>query len=315
MPTARSIAALTVMLVILGAVSCGEYNPLEPDIPTMDIFPDSVAVEVSCSQGFDAGFEGQPHVVAWYVDDIPGGDPWKGVITASGTYFAPASPPDGGQVTIRARSLEDPTLEGTATVEIRPSPSDAFVIVSPETATVKAAGSLPFTSIVSGCGSDSVIWSLDLISGVATAGLGGVVEDGVYEAPQTSGDNFEVLVRATASACINKTGIAKVRIPAQARTFTVELEAFDRSYNVPGSGSIRSEYCGRASGGESVTGLDRIGEYIDVPMNVRGGGDYIAYVRYASNPGVSIWVRIEVDGCGAAGTSAGFTLDQGEGIT
>jgi hypothetical protein len=237
------------------------------------------------------------------------------MITTAGEYVAPANAPTAGFVTVRARSLEDPALEGTATVRVTPSPSNAFVLVSPETTTVKAEGSRDFSSIVSGCGSDSVIWSLEIVSGVSTSGLGNIGHDGLYQAPATSGDNFEVMVRATGAACQDKSGIAKAKIPAQPRTFTVELENFVAKFNVPGSAGIKVDHCGLASSGESVVGMDRNGEYIDIPMYVRGAGNYLAYLRYASDPGTRIWVRIEVDGCGAAGSTAGFTLDQGVGTT
>jgi hypothetical protein len=310
-----NIAALATASVVLVCTSCGEYIPIEPDIPTLDVFPDSVDIEVSKSLEFDAGFEGGPHVVRWYVDDVAGGDPRTGMITRAGTYVAPANVPGSGVVTLRAQSLEDPALEGTATVRITASSSNSFVFVSPETSTVQAGGRCDFSSTVSGCGSDSVFWSLEIVSGISTSGLGSIGDDGVYHAPVTSGDNFEVLVRATGAACLDKSGIAKVKVPAQARTFTVELEDFVDKFNVPGSAAIKAEHCGLASNGKSVVGLDRNGEYIEVPIYVRGAGNYLAYMRYAAEPGTRIWVRIEVDGCGAAGSTVGFTLDQGEGTT
>jgi hypothetical protein len=267
------------------------------------------------SRDFNAGFEGRTHVVKWYVNDVVGGDPWNGIITRAGTYVAPANVPADGFVTVRARSLEDPTLEGTAIVQITASPTNSFVVVSPDTATVPASGTVGFTGTVSGCGSDSVIWSLELVSGVATAGLGSIDEEGTYVGPATSGDNFEVLVKAAGAGCIAKSGIAKVKVPAQPRSFIVELEGFTNKFNVPGSEKIRVEHCSVASSGEAVVGLDRNGEYIEIPLYVRGGGDYIAHMRYASDVGTRSWVTIEVDGCGAAGSSAGFTLDQGEGTT
>jgi hypothetical protein len=61
--------------------------------------------------------------------------------------------------------------------------------------------------------------------------------------------------------------------------------------------------------------MDRSGEYVEVPMYVRGAGSYVAYLRYASNPGTRMWFRIEVDGCGAEGSGVDFTLDQGQGMT
>ena len=96
-----NIAVLATASVMLVCTSCGEYNPIEPDIPTLDVFPDSVDVEVSCSQEFDAGFEGAPHVVRWYVDDVVGGDPRTGMITTTGTYVAPANASGSGFVTVR----------------------------------------------------------------------------------------------------------------------------------------------------------------------------------------------------------------------
>jgi hypothetical protein len=309
------IGVFSAALALLLWAACGEYVPIEPDIPTLDIYPTSADVEVSCSRSFDAGFESRPQVVRWYVDDVAGGDPWKGMITDNGEYVAPSNVPAAGSVTVRAQSLEDPTLEGTATVRITASPSNAFVAISPKTATVEAESIHYFSSTVSSCGSDSVIWSLDLVSGIATGGLGNITDRGVYEAPATSGETFDVLVRATSAACLDKSGIAKVRIPAQPRTFTVELENFVNKFNVPGSAAIEAEHCALASNGEAVVGMDRGGEFIEVPMYVRGAGNYLAYLGYAANVGARIWVRIEVDGCGAAGSAAGFTLDQGEGVT
>jgi len=306
---------LGVALFILLSTSCGEYVPVEPDIPTLDIYPDSVEVEVSCSRSFDAGFEGEPHVVRWYVDEVAGGDPWKGIITMNGTYVAPAEVPAAGFVTVRAQSLEDPELAGTATVRIMPSASNSFVSVTPKTATVEASESRYFNSMVSGCGSDSVIWSLELVSGITTAGSGSIDEQGTYEAPITSGENFEVMVRATVAACPEKSGIAKVKIPAQPRSFIVELESYNNEFNVPGSDPIKVDQCNLASNGRSVAGLDRNGEYIEVPLYVRGAGNYVAHLRYAANRGTRIWVRVEVDGCGDAGSGFGFTLDKGEGMT
>jgi hypothetical protein len=310
------IQITVVATVALLIASCGERVPITgPDVPMLDVFPDSIGVEVSSGRDFEAGFEGRPHVVRWYVDGVPAGDPWKGIITTTGDYTAPASVPAGGFVTVRAKSLEDPSLEGTATVRILPGASGTFVAVQPETATVKAEGRCVFTCMVSGCNSGDVIWSLEIVTGLATGGLGDIRDNGVYEAPITSGDNFEVLIRATSVGCPDKSGIAKVKVPAQPRPFTVELEHFENSFNVPGSVQIKRDQCSMASSGESVVGLDRIGEYIEVPIYVRGAGEYLPYVRYASAQGTRMWVRVEVDGCGAAGTTAGFTLDQGEGMT
>jgi hypothetical protein len=315
MRKAPYLVAVALVCAVGLVTSCGKYEPVEEDLPALDVFPDSADIEVCCARTFYAGFEGRPHVVVWSVDGVAGGSPPKGIVTKAGTYVAPAAVPAGGRVTVHARSLEDPTLEGTSTLRVRTSPSNAFVTIYPDTATVLASGNCFFTSTVSGCGTDSTIWSLELVTGVATAGLGSIGEDGAYEAPATSGDNFEVLIRATSAGCLTKSGIAKVRIPAEPRTFSVELEDYDAKFNVPGSEKIRVEQCSHASSGEAVAGLDRNGEYIEVPMHVRGAGRYIAYVTYAAAAGTRTWLRLEAEGCGSAGNTAGFTLDEGEGTT
>ena len=87
-----------------------------------------------------------------------------------------------------------------------------------------------------------------------------------------------------------RSGIAKVKVPAQPRTFTVELESFTNKFDVPGSDPIEIDQCNLASNGKSVAGLDRNGEYIEVPLFVRGAGTYLPYLRYASNRGTRIWV-------------------------
>ena len=300
---------------VLLAISCGEYVPVEPDLPALDVFPDSADIEVSCAQTFYAGYEGRPHVVVWSVDGVEGGNPTSGMITKAGTFVAPAAVPTGGVVAVHAKSLEDPTLEGTAKLRVLQSPSNAFVAVAPDTATVPASRSFQFTSTASGCGTDSTIWSLEIVSGIATAGLGGIREDGAYEAPATSGDNFEIMVRATSAALPIKSGIAKVRIPAQPRTFSVELEDYETTFDVPGSDRIRVEHCSQASSAEAVAGMDRSGEYIEMPLYVRGAGRYVAYVAYAAEPGTMRWLTVEVKGCGSAANTVGFTLDEGTGTT
>ena len=114
---------------------------------------------------------------------------------------------------------------------------------------------------------------------------------------------------------IPKSGIAKVRIPAQPRTFSVELEDYETTFDVPGSDRIRVEHCSQASSAEAVAGMDRSGEYIEMPLYVRGAGRYVAYVAYAAEPGTMRWLTVEVKGCGSAANTVGFTLDEGTGTT
>jgi hypothetical protein len=178
---------------------------------------------------------------------------------------------------------------------------------------VLASRSAQFQSAVYGCGSVDVIWSLELVRGIPTAGLGTIEGDGTYDAPASSNDTFVLLVRATGLDCSDRSGIARVMVPAQPRAFLVELENFTAGFDIPGSKVLKSEHCGSASGGMSVVGMDRSGEHIEVPMTVRGAGRYLAYVGYAAESGDFIRVKVEVEGCGASGTATDFELKEGTG--
>ena len=56
--------------------------------------------------------------VAWYVDDVPGGDASVGTISASGVYTPPSLRPSGGQVIVKAVPVADPSRWATATVTV-----------------------------------------------------------------------------------------------------------------------------------------------------------------------------------------------------
>ena len=66
-----------------------------------------------------AGVEGG---VTWSVDGVEGGSATTGTIDADGLYIAPASPPPGGVVRIRATSVEAPWAYGEVTVAIASPP-------------------------------------------------------------------------------------------------------------------------------------------------------------------------------------------------
>ncbi len=58
--------------------------------------------------------------VAWYVNDVVGGNATVGTITTAGLYTAPAQRPDPATVTVKAVAVADVSKAGTASVTIAP---------------------------------------------------------------------------------------------------------------------------------------------------------------------------------------------------
>ena len=69
--------------------------------------------------------------MTWWVNGVAGGNATLGWISAIGTYQAPATVPSPATVTIRARSVADPTAVGSAAVTIAGPPSISAVSPSP----------------------------------------------------------------------------------------------------------------------------------------------------------------------------------------
>jgi Lysyl oxidase/Bacterial Ig domain len=73
---------------------------------------------VGSSAQLSAQVSNGPADVVWSVNGVPGGATATGTITASGLYRAPASPPPGGRVTIRAAAKNTPTAFAEASIQI-----------------------------------------------------------------------------------------------------------------------------------------------------------------------------------------------------
>lgn len=92
--------------------------------------------------------------------------------------------------------------------------------------------------------------------------------------------------------------------------FQVEIENFSDSFDMFGSTPISRESCSTASGGRAVAGLDRPGEWIEIPLSVPKSGVYNITVRYAAPLDSIIDVQVSSGSCGDQG-EADFTLDKG----
>jgi hypothetical protein len=276
-----------------------------------------MSIEISCSQTFEVDYEGETPDVRWYVNGVPGGDPWVGMITTEGVYVAPDSlPPLFGvvppSVTLEAVAVDDAAIEAEATILI--TDTSAFVKVSPDTATLLVGESLQFSYEVSGCPTTDVVWSVAAVTG--DPGLTGTISSsGMYFAPTTGESPLGLMVRAASVDCPDKSGVAKLIVIAGAAEFWVELDRYTFAFD---TGDTHTEpigvvYCSYATEGMALSGLDDEGDYVEIPITVPGAGTYTASVRYATWAGFPIAVRVEVEGCSAQNQSVDIALDEGTG--
>jgi hypothetical protein len=300
------------LLVSLAAMTlqCGsDQGPGEG----LTIVPGSVTLEASSYTQFTADYGGITLQVRWYVDGIRGGTPEKGMITSTGLYVAPANIPPGGAVTLRAEALADTIPGSDATLWITKPDLTPYVIVSPETSSVWASDEVQFTSQVVNCAEDSVVWSIAKVYGNPPS-QGDILTDGRYIAPSAPKSKFALLVKATSVGCNTKIGIATVVVYASRDTFSVEMEDFTEKNDIGGAPGIRPEDCGSASGGEAVRGMDKVGEWIRVPVTVPASGTYQPYLHYQANAGNITAVSLEMIGCGSSQAAVNFMLEEGDGM-
>ena len=94
-----------------------------PPPVTVTVAPSSVSVQLGASQPFTATVQNTNNTaVSWSVNGIVGGSGSVGVITAGGVYTAPAVPPSGGAVTVKATSVASPVASGQAAVTLTVPP-------------------------------------------------------------------------------------------------------------------------------------------------------------------------------------------------
>ena len=114
------------------AVDTTSAYPATPPEAVATIEGESVAVAIGGAPAeLVAGLGAQlsatvangPDEVTWSVDGVAGGSTASGTITAQGLYVAPASPPPGGRVTVRATSTADPRAHAEASIRIIPAPA------------------------------------------------------------------------------------------------------------------------------------------------------------------------------------------------
>jgi hypothetical protein len=103
----------------------------QSSVPTVSVSPSSATVPVNGSQQFTATVTDlSSQLVDWSVNGVLAGNSTVGFVSSNGLYTAPAVPPAGGTVTVRATSSVSPATGGSATVTVT-SPVPVLTSISP----------------------------------------------------------------------------------------------------------------------------------------------------------------------------------------
>ena len=103
---------------LVAAIALASPCALAQNQVTVTISPTSVSIPVGGDRQFTATVSGSSNrAVTWAVNGVAGGNPTVGTISATGLYHAPAAPPVGYAVTVRATG-ESGTIEFEAIVRI-----------------------------------------------------------------------------------------------------------------------------------------------------------------------------------------------------
>ncbi len=93
---------------------------VSPTVPTVSISGAPASMLTGTSVQLTATVTGDPPSVQWRVNGVLGGTTETGRVTTAGLYSAPATPPPGGNVTIRATSAR---AQSEITIRIDPQPA------------------------------------------------------------------------------------------------------------------------------------------------------------------------------------------------
>ncbi len=267
--------------------------------PVVDIASETASLNVGLGQQFSVTVaNADDPTVTWRVDGVEGGDPTHGTITSDGYYVAPEAVPSPGQVSVEAVLSADPRRKDTVRVMILPA---IEVHLSPAHAAIGLTQDLYFDCRVENTTDTGLDWYVNGDPGGSTS-LGYMNASGKYHAPETLPDPPRVEVKAVSRKDPSRFAAATVEIVAPV-TFETEsyIASDDRGglpvYVVPRSG---------ASAGVAVEGLDRVAEWIDIPIQLDYSGSYVISFRHASDEDVT--VILSIPGSGPKGQDGEWIL-------
>lgn len=157
-----SLAALKLLGCGGGPASVISPPPSAPPPPsvTVTVSPTTGSVLLGNSQTLTATVTSTTDTsVTWSVNNIPGGGPSMGTITAAGVYTAPVDLPSPATVRVTATSQADSTESATAQLTIT---SDIGISIAPPNASVELGAVQAFHAAITSAGhpDTSVRWSL-----------------------------------------------------------------------------------------------------------------------------------------------------------
>lgn len=152
----RMIASSGLAITVV-ACGGGAGDPVEPPPPpppppppaiTVSVSPAATTVDAGGTQGFTAAIDNATNTaLAWTSTG--------GTIAGSGLSATWTAPIGGGEYTIRATSVQDPTKSGTATVTVTP----VSVSIDPQATTIEATTNRAFTATIANTALKDVIWT------------------------------------------------------------------------------------------------------------------------------------------------------------
>lgn len=289
-------ATLTIGLLQLG---CGIDRSNLLKGCEFELVAPAESVEISSALKFDLVPPDINCQLIWSVEDTLGGTPSTGMITQQGLFVSPPAVPASRTVRICASAVNDTTVR-CKDLLIIDAPQSLHLI--PKTAKVAVQDSLKLFLSPKGCNPGAIVWSLEKIVGDS---IGGITEEGIYYAPKRIGSSVSVMVMATAQECSGKIGVARIELTI--RRFVVQAEDFTDSQGIGIDGTIS------CNEGKGVTGLDSMGEWIEIPIDVPDTGVYRPWIWYASSYKDTLELSMVTFGCSEDSSPTGFVLKDGTG--
>jgi hypothetical protein len=199
--------------------------PTAPAVTSsLAISPASASLLANQYQGFTLAGANPADTVIWRVNGVTGGNAQVGTITTKGYYHAPAQVSAAINVVVTA---QDGSVVATATVGLLttapPPPPQVAVSLLPQSVSVVAGKTQPFTAIVTGTSNTAVTWAVNGVAG-GTVVVGTVSAGGLYTAPLTV-PAASVAVSATSVADTTKSSSATITLLPPLEIVTSSLPA------------------------------------------------------------------------------------------
>jgi len=254
--------------ILLAVVLFAHVRPALAAV-TVTVSPASAQVTTGGTQQFTATVTGSGNQVVTWSTSGPGCSGMTcGSVTGGGLYTAPATAPNPATVYVKATSLADPSVSGTATVQVV-SPAPIQVTLTPTVVTLGPGGTQQFTATVTGSKDTGVVWN---ISGSGCVGFycGGITYNGLYTAPSQIPNPPTVTVKASAHADPTKFATATVTLatpitvtvaPGSVQLLLSQQQQFSATVTGTGNTSVVWSVSGAGCSGAACGTITQSGLY------------------------------------------------------